>query len=54
MIVGCASVWCPYDTFHKRLESLSMTHDEYVANAQSSIYSENVVDEDLKATLGDK
>ena len=31
-----------------------MTHEEYIAGAQSSIYGENVVDEDLKATLGEK
>ena len=54
VIVGCSSVWCPYETFHKRLESLSMTHDEYVAIAQSPSNGENAVDEDLKATLGEK
>ena len=31
-----------------------MTHDEYVGIAQSPSNGENAVDEDLKATLGEK
>jgi hypothetical protein len=53
-MVGCSSVWCPYETFHSRLESLTITHTEYMASAQCSIDGEVVVDEDLKATLGSK
>ena len=52
--MGCNSVWCPYDIFHNRLESLAITHDQYTATGQCSADGENVVNEDIKATLGDK
>lgn len=54
VIMGCNSVWCPYDIFHNRLESLAITHDQYTATGQCSADGENVVDEDIKATLGEK
>lgn len=54
VMLGCGTVWCPYETFHSRLESMTITHSEYSASAQCSINGEVVVDEDLKATLGSK
>jgi hypothetical protein len=54
IMIGCGSVWCPYELFHARLESLALTNEEYMGNAQCSIGSEGMVDEDLKATLGEK
>lgn len=54
VMVGCSSVWCPYETFHSRLESMTITHSEYMSSAQCSISGESVDDEDLKATLGSK
>ena len=54
IIIGCDSVWCPYDVFHRRLQSLSITHDEYIASGVCAADGHHVVDEDLKATLGEK
>ena len=54
VMIGCGSVWCPYEIFHARLESLSITHEQYVASGLLAKDTSTVVDEDIKATIGEK
>jgi hypothetical protein len=55
-IIGSSSIWCPYDIFHSRLESLALTHEEYSTGCSSCSSSNdpNFVDDDIKATMGGK
>lgn len=54
IIVGCSTTWCPYEIFHSRLESLAITHEQYIASGMLATDVNGVVDEDIKATLGEK
>lgn len=54
VMINCGSVWCPYETFHTRLESLAITHEQYVASGLLATDNSSVVDEDIKATIGEK
>jgi hypothetical protein len=54
-ILDSDSVWCPYETFLARLESLAMTGEAYKAECvgeNKDADSSMEINEDLKAVVG--
>jgi hypothetical protein len=58
LMLGCTDVWCPYETFINRLNSLAVSEDAYKSECSEVVQKVAVeasnmeINEDLKAVVG--